>query len=68
MIPSVYLSHPIFLMLLHKAREEYGFKETMGLMVPYIVDILEEALWLIERSKSTTGQCDLENKNKMYSS
>ena len=44
MIPSVYLSHPIFLMLLDKAREEYGFKQTAGLMVPCIVDILEESL------------------------
>ena len=67
MIPSVYLSHPIFLMLLDKAHEEYGFKHTIGLMVPCIVDILEESLCLIECSQSTNGQCDLENKNKMYS-
>lgn len=26
-IPTLYLSHPIFLMLLEKAREEYGFKQ-----------------------------------------
>ena len=68
MIPSVYLSHPVFLMLLDKARDEYGFKQTTGLMVPCIVDILEESLWLIECSQSTTAQCDLVNKNKMYSS
>ena len=68
MIPSVYLSHPIFLVLLDKAREEYGFKQTTGLMVPYIVDILEESLCLIECSHSTNGQCDLVNQNKMYSS
>ena len=68
MIPSVYLSHPIFLMLLDKAREEYGFKQTMGLMVPCIVDILQESLWLIECSHSTTRQRDLANKKNMYSS
>ena len=68
MIPSVYLSHLIFLMLLDKAREEYGFKQIAGLKVPYIVDILEESLWLIECSQSTTGQCDLANTNRMYSS
>ena len=68
MITSVYLSHPIFLMFLDKAREEYGFKQTAGLMVPCIVDILEESLWLIECSQLTTAQCDLANKNKMYSS
>ena len=53
MIPSVYLSHPIFLMLLDKAREEYCFKQIAGLMVSCIVDILEESLWLIECSQST---------------
>ena len=68
MIPSVYLSHPIFLMFLDKAREEYGFKQIAGLMVPCIVDILEKSLWLIECSQLTIGQCDLVNKNKMYSS
>ena len=67
MIPSVYLSHMIFLMLLDKAREEYGFKKTAGLMVPCIVDILEESLWLIECSQLTTGQCNLMNQNKIYS-
>ena len=68
MIPSVYLSNLVFLMLLHKAREEYVFKQTSALMVPCIVDILEESLWFIECSQSTTRQCNLENKNKMYSS
>ena len=68
MITSVYLSHPIFLMFLDKACEEYGFKQTVGLMVPCIVNILEESFWLIECSQSTTRQCVLENKNKMYSS
>ena len=68
MIPSVYLSNLVFLMLLQKAREEYGFKQIAGLMVPCIVDILEESLWFIECSQSTTGKCDLVNKNKMYSS
>ena len=68
MIPSVYLSHPFFLMLLYKACEEYGFKQTSGLMVACIANILEESLWLIECSQSTTSQCDLANKNKMYSS
>ena len=55
MIPSVHLSHLIFLMLLDKAREEYGFKQTAGLMVPCIVDILEESLWLIKCSQLTSG-------------
>ena len=51
-------------MLLDKAREEYGFNQTAGLVVPCIVDILEELLWFIECSQTTTGQCDLANKNQ----
>ena len=59
MIPSVYLSHPFFLMFLYKDREEYGFKQTVALMVPCIVDILEESLWLFECSQSTIEHCDV---------
>lgn len=59
-IPTVYLSHPIFLMLLDKAREEYGFKQKEGLTVPCDVEIFEESLWLIECSQSASGQFDLE--------
>lgn len=59
-IPTDYLSHPIFLMLLDKAREEYGFKQKEGLTVPCNVEIFEESLWLIECSQSASGQFDLE--------
>jgi len=59
-IPTVYLSHPIFHMLLDKAHEEYGFKQKEGLTVPCAVEIFEESLWLIECSQSTCGQFDLE--------
>jgi len=59
-IPTVYLSHPIFLMLLDKAREEYGFKQKEGLTVPCDVEVFEESLWLIECSQSASGQFDLE--------
>lgn len=59
-IPTVYLSHPIFLMLLDKAHEEYGFEQKEGLTVPCAVEIFEESLWLIECSQSTCGQFDLE--------
>jgi len=59
-IPTVYLSHPIFLMLLDKAHEEYGFKQEGGLTVPCTVEVFEESLWLIECNQSTCGQFDLE--------
>lgn len=59
-IPTEYLSHPVFSMLLDKAREEYGFKQQEGLTVPCDVEAFEQSLWLIERSRTASGQFDLE--------
>lgn len=59
-VPTVYLSHPIFLMLLDKAREEYGFKHKEGLTVPCDVKVFEESLSLIECSQSASGQFELD--------
>ena len=59
-IPAIYLSHPIFRMLLDKAREEYGFKQREGLMLPFDVEAFEQSLWLIRRSRSASGQFNLE--------
>eukprot|EP01018_Ginkgo_biloba_P002139 Gb_00192 [translate_table: standard] len=50
-IPTVYLSHPVFLMLLDKAHEEYGFKQKEGLTMPCNVEVFEKPLWLIECSQ-----------------
>lgn len=58
-IPTVYLSHPVFHMLLDKAREEYGFRQKEGLTVPCSVEVFEESLWIIECSQATSGQFDL---------
>eukprot|EP01018_Ginkgo_biloba_P023533 Gb_26257 [translate_table: standard] len=50
-IPTVYLSHLVFLMLLDKAHEEYGFKQKEGLTMPCNVEVFEKPLWLIECSQ-----------------
>lgn len=67
-IPTVYLSHPIFLMLLDKAHEEYGFEQKEGLTVPCAVEVFEESLRLIETSQSTCGQFDPELSVRVKSS
>jgi SAUR family protein len=47
-VPTAYLSHPLFKTLLEKAEEEYGFDHQMGLTIPceeiafqYITSVLE---------------------------
>ncbi|GLJ24078.1 hypothetical protein SUGI_0459210 [Cryptomeria japonica] len=47
-VPTAYLSHPLFQTLLKKAEEEYGFDHQMGLTLPcediafeYITSVLE---------------------------
>ncbi|GLJ54427.1 hypothetical protein SUGI_1168860 [Cryptomeria japonica] len=59
-IPTTYLSHPVFMMLLEKAREEYGFKQKEGLTVPCDVEAFENAMFIIQSSQSASGQFNLE--------
>ncbi|GLJ54428.1 hypothetical protein SUGI_1168870 [Cryptomeria japonica] len=54
------LSHPVFLMLLEKAKDEYGFNQREGLVVPCDVETFENAMFVIDSSKSASGQFDLE--------
>ncbi|KAI4378658.1 hypothetical protein MLD38_016109 [Melastoma candidum] len=49
-VPTGYLSHPLFRMLLEKARDEFGFDQREGLAVPCSVQAFQEALGAIEGS------------------
>lgn len=44
MVPTGYLSHPLFKMLLEKASEEFGFEQKNGLVVPCSVSTFQEIL------------------------
>ncbi|KAI5664710.1 hypothetical protein M9H77_24033 [Catharanthus roseus] len=41
-VPTVYLSHPLFKMLLEKAYNEFGFNQKSGLVVPCSVATFQE--------------------------
>ncbi|KAI4318821.1 hypothetical protein MLD38_032486 [Melastoma candidum] len=43
-VPTEFLSHPLFRMLLEKAQEEFGFEQRRGLVVPCSVAAFQEAL------------------------
>ena len=47
-IPTVYLNHPAFRLLLEKAREEYGFSQPGVLNMPFEVLLFERFLWLVK--------------------
>ncbi|KAM0021519.1 putative small auxin-up RNA [Helianthus debilis subsp. tardiflorus] len=55
-VPTGYLSHPLFKMLLEKSSEEFGFGQKNGLVVPCSVDAFQEVVSAVE---SCNGKCDL---------
>lgn len=55
-VPTAYLSHPLFKILLEKAYDEFGFEQRNGLVVPCSVSAFQEVLNAIECSN---GKFDL---------
>ncbi|KAJ0575375.1 putative small auxin-up RNA [Helianthus annuus] len=55
-VPTGYLSHPLFKMLLEKSSEEFGFGQKNGLVVPCSVNAFQEVVSAVE---SSNGKCDL---------
>lgn len=47
-VPTAYLSHPLFKMLLEKAYNEFGFKQMNGLVVPCSVAAFQEVVSAVE--------------------
>lgn len=47
-VPTSYLSHPLFKMLLEKAYDEFGFDQRNGLVVPCSVSTFQEVSNVIE--------------------
>ncbi|XP_052172790.1 auxin-induced protein X15-like [Diospyros lotus] len=55
-VPTGYLSHPLFKMLLEKAYDEFGFDQRNGLVVPCSVEAFQEVVAAVE---SCHGRFDL---------
>ena len=47
-VPTRYLSHPLFKMLLEKAYDEFGFSQRNGLVIPCSVSTFQEVVNAIE--------------------
>ncbi|XP_059643228.1 auxin-induced protein 15A [Cornus florida] len=57
-VPTGYLSHPLFKMLLEKAYNEFGFEQRNGLVVPCNVSTFQEVVSAVECSQ---GKFDFGN-------
>ncbi|KAF5473876.1 hypothetical protein F2P56_005829 [Juglans regia] len=49
-VPTGFLSHPLFKMLLEKSCNEFGFEQSTGLVVPCSVSTFQEVLNAVECS------------------
>ncbi|KAL3536096.1 hypothetical protein ACH5RR_004557 [Cinchona calisaya] len=58
-VPTGYLSHPLFKMLLEKAYDEFGFDQRNGLVVPCSVATFKEVVSAIECCNSKFDFGDL---------
>ncbi|KAH0721103.1 hypothetical protein KY284_006133 [Solanum tuberosum] len=47
-VPTSYLSHPLFKILLEKTYNEFGFDQTNGLVVPCSVNAFQEVVNAVE--------------------
>ncbi|KAL5710611.1 hypothetical protein ACHQM5_021153 [Ranunculus cassubicifolius] len=55
-VPTSFLSHPLFKMLLEKAENEFGYEQRNGLVVPCSVSAFQEVVSAVE---CCYGQFDL---------
>ncbi|CAA2970485.1 auxin-induced protein 6B-like [Olea europaea var. sylvestris] len=49
-VPTAYLSHPLFKILLEKAYNEFGFQQSNGLVLPCSVTVFQEVISAVECS------------------
>ncbi|KAE9619591.1 hypothetical protein Lal_00038108 [Lupinus albus] len=58
-VPTNYLSHPLFKMLLEKAYNEFGFAQKNGLAVPCSVSTFQEVVNAIECNIANFNLCKI---------
>ncbi|XP_058728576.1 auxin-responsive protein SAUR71-like [Vicia villosa] len=66
-IPTEYLSHQCFMILLREAEEEFGFQQIGVLRFPCEVSVFESVLKMVQECRSISieemmGYCSLENQ------
>ncbi|XP_015889244.3 protein SMALL AUXIN UP-REGULATED RNA 51 [Ziziphus jujuba] len=67
LIPARFLNLPVFVALLKKAEEEFGFECSGGLVLPCEVGFFEEILRFLQKSETKFGKFGLDDFLKMTS-
>ena len=67
LIPTRFLSLPVFIALLDKAGEEYGFKLTGGIVLPCEVQFFTEVLKFLAKDEKKYGGLELHEFLKLNS-
>ncbi|MCO5566765.1 hypothetical protein L7F22_020445 [Adiantum nelumboides] len=65
-IPTVYLNHPAFLLILEKAKQEFGFSQKGGIKVPFEVLLFEQFLWLVGHADPVPRDAGVEELERYY--
>ncbi|KAK1420856.1 hypothetical protein QVD17_22768 [Tagetes erecta] len=65
-IPTRFLNLPVFVSLLNKAEEEFGFQTTGGLVIPCDVRFFKKLLKVLERNDSGFSGLDLDDFAAMF--
>ncbi|KAF5787699.1 putative small auxin-up RNA [Helianthus annuus] len=66
-IPTHFINLPVFVSLLNKAEEEFGFQTNGGLVLPCDVGFFKMLLSILERDERRFGSLDLDDFTKMFS-
>ncbi|MFS7991794.1 putative small auxin-up RNA [Helianthus anomalus] len=66
-IPTRFLNLPVFVSLLNKAEEEFGFQTTGGLVIPCDVVFFKKLVDVLERDERGFGTLDLDEFVEMFS-
>ncbi|PWA82806.1 small auxin-up RNA [Artemisia annua] len=65
-IPTRFLNLPVFITLLNKAEEEYGYQRNGGLVIPCDVIFFKKVVKVLERNEEGFKMFDLEDFVKMF--
>ncbi|KAM5579814.1 auxin-responsive protein SAUR50 [Rosa sericea] len=67
LIPTRFLKYPIFVALLDKSGEEFGFKISGGIVLPCDVEFFKEILNLLQKNEKRYGGLELDQFLKKIS-
>nr|GEV80441.1 auxin-responsive protein SAUR71-like [Tanacetum cinerariifolium] len=65
-IPTRFLNLPVFITLLNKAEEEYGYQRNGGLVIPCDVIFFKKVVKVLEKNEEGFKMFDLDDFVKMF--